>query len=154
MGPWLSKDVLNVAKRREVRRSALLLSFEKLFLDDPLEDIFALAEEIGEFVVDDEVRGLVTGIFEKQEELDKIISTYSKKRVVSRIPKIDLAILRLAIYEALYVERVPVNVAISEAVWLAETYALDTDISFVNGVLGSFSKDLKKDTDEAQAADS
>ena len=43
-------------------------------------------------------------------------------------------------YEALYDEKVPINVAISEAVFLAEKYALDSDVSFVNGVLGSFSR--------------
>lgn len=135
-----------MAARREVRQSAFLLSFEKLFLDDTLESIFETAEEINEIVpVDDEVRELVRGVFDKKDELDEIISKYSDKRTVSRIPKINLAILRLAIYEALYDEKVPVNVAISEAVYLTQKYALDPDISFVNGVLGSFAKSLGGD---------
>ncbi|MBR1739503.1 MAG: transcription antitermination factor NusB [Ruminococcus sp.] len=128
--------------RREVRRSAFILSFEKLFRDDPIEEIFAAAEDVGELSVDDEVRQVVTNILERQEELDQIIGKYSDKRAVSRIPKINLAILRLAVYEALYDDKVPVNVAISEAVGLAEKYALEPDVSFVNGILGSFSKDL------------
>jgi len=131
-----------VAARREVRQAALIISFEKLFLNDALEDIFNTAEESGEILVDDEVRNIVTSIFERQEEIDGIIGKFSDKRAVSRIPKIDLAILRLAIYEALYDDKVPVNVAISEAVALTEKYALDADISFVNGVLGSFAKKL------------
>lgn len=135
-----------MAARREVRQSAFLLSFEKLFLDDELDSIFAVAEELGDIIpVDDEVRQLVRGIFDKKDELDGIISKFSDKRAVSRIPKINLAILRLAIYEALYDEKVPVNVAISEAVYLAQKYALDPDISFVNGVLGSFAKSLDGD---------
>lgn len=135
-----------MAGRREVRQAAFLLSFEKLFLDDDLDKIFETAEELEEFItVDDEVKALVRGIFDKQEELDGIIAKYSDKRAVSRIPKVDLSVLRLAIYEALYDEKVPVNVAISEAVALTEKYALEPDISFVNGVLGSFSKDIKKD---------
>lgn len=136
-----------MAKRREVRHAAFLLSFEKMFLDDPLESIFETAEEIDEILVNDEVKNLVENIFAKQEELDEIIAKFSDKRAVSRIPKINLAILRLAVYEALYDEKVPVNVAISEAVTLAQTYALEPDIAFVNGVLGSFSKSLPKEED-------
>lgn len=135
-----------MAGRREVRQAAFLLSFEKLFLEDELDKIFENAEELGEFItLDDEVKALVRSVFDKQEELDGIIAKYSDKRAVSRIPKVDLAVLRLAIYEALYDEKVPVNVAISEAVGLTEKYALEPDVSFVNGVLGSFSKDIKKD---------
>ena len=137
-----------MAGRREVRQAAFLLSFEKMFLDDDLDKIFESAEELGEFIpVNDEVKTLVRSIFDKQEELDSIISKYSDKRAVSRIPKVDLTALRLAIYEALYDEKVPVNVAISEAVALTEKYALEPDIAFVNGLLGSFSKDIKKDED-------
>lgn len=137
-----------MAGRREVRQAAFLLSFEKMFLDDDLDKIFESAEELGEFIpVNDEVKALVRGIFDKQDELDSIISKYSDKRAVSRIPKVDLTALRLAIYEALYDEKVPVNVAISEAVALTEKYALEPDIAFVNGLLGSFAKDIKKDED-------
>ena len=137
-----------MAGRREVRQAAFLLSFEKMFLDDDLDKIFESAEELGEFIpVNDEVKNLVRSIFDKQEELDSIISKYSDKRAVSRIPKVDLTALRLAIYEALYDEKVPVNVAISEAVALTEKYALEPDIAFVNGLLGSFAKDIKKDED-------
>ncbi|MBQ1431826.1 MAG: transcription antitermination factor NusB [Ruminococcus sp.] len=135
-----------MAARREIRQAAFLLSFEKLFLDEDLENIFESAEALDEFIpMNDEVKGLVRGVFDKQEELDGIIAKYSDKRAVNRIPKVDLAVLRLAIYEALYDEKVPMNVAISEAVYLTEKYALDPDISFVNGVLGSFSKDNKKE---------
>ncbi|SFB81296.1 transcription antitermination factor NusB [Ruminococcus albus] len=137
-----------MAGRREVRQAAFLLSFEKMFLDDDLDKIFESAEELGEFIpVNDEVKSLVRAIFDNQEELDSIISKYSDKRAVSRIPKVDLTALRLAIYEALYDEKVPVNVAISEAVALTEKYALEPDIAFVNGLLGSFAKDIKKDED-------
>lgn len=131
------------AKRREVREAAFLLSFEKLFRqDDLLDDIFEAALEINEILVNEEVESVVKAIFERQEELDEIIAKYSDKRAVSRIPKINLAVLRLAIYEALYDEKVPVNVAISEAVSLTQKYALEPDIAFVNGVLGSFAKSL------------
>ena len=66
------------------------------------------------------------------------------RKCLERIPKINLAILRLSIYEAIYEENVPVNVAISEAVALAGKYALEPDVSFVNGVLGSFAKEQEE----------
>lgn len=137
-----------MAGRHEVRQAAFLLSFEKLFLDDELDAIFEGAEELDEFIpINDEVKALVRGVFDKQNELDEIIAKYSDKRAVNRIPKVDLAVLRIAIYETLYDDKVPVNVAISEAVGLAEKYAFDADVSFVNGLLGAFAKDLKKDKD-------
>lgn len=131
------------AKRREVREAAFLLSFEMLFRDDSLEDIFESAYEINEINIDEEVENIVNNIYVKQSELDSIISKYSDKRTLNRIPKINLAILRLAIYEALYDDKVPVNVAISEAVSLTQKYAQEPDIAFVNGVLGAFSKDFE-----------
>ena len=136
------------ATRRDVRESAFLLCYEKMLREDELEDIFASAEESGEIIVNDEVKNTVRSIFEKSEELDKIISEYSDKRVVDRIPKVNLAVLRLAIYQALYDEKSPVNVAISEAVALTQKYAYESDVAFVNGVLGSFSKGLKKANEE------
>ena len=129
-------------KRREIRESAFLLIFEKMFRqDEELDDIFISAMEI---IVHDEVKKLVENVCEKQDEIDSIISKFSNKRTVERIPKINLAILRLAIYEAIYEENVPVNVAISEAVALAGKYALEPDVSFVNGVLGSFAKEQEE----------
>lgn len=142
------------AKRRDVRESAFLLSFEKLLRDeDGLDEIIETAKEFGEVTVNKEVENIVRNIFDKSEELDEIISKYSDKRVVSRIPKINLAVLRLAIYQALYDDKVPVNVAISEAVGLTQKYALDTDISFVNGVLGSFSKGIAVNNEEVKASE-
>lgn len=129
-------------KRREIRESAFLLIFEKLFRqDEELDDIFMSAMEVNEITVNDDVKKLVEGVCDKQEEIDGIIGKFTNKRTVERIPKINLAILRLAIYEAMYEESVPVNIAISEAVALAGKYALEPDVSFVNGVLGSFAKE-------------
>lgn len=128
------------AKRRDVREAAFLLSFETIFTDDSIDNIFELAREVDNFPFDEETENLVKGIYEKRNELDEIISKFSTKRALSRIPKIDLAVLRLAIYEALYDEKVPLNVAISEGVSLTQRYANDTDVAFVNGILGAFSK--------------
>lgn len=126
--------------RRSIRESAFIIIFEKSFGNYELEELFAIAEESENIQINDEVKNIVNGVFDHLDELDKIISKYSQKRVIDRIPKVNLSVLRLAIYEAKYSENVPVNVAISEAVAIAEKYAFDTDAKFVNGALGAFSR--------------
>ena len=128
------------AKRRDVRESGFILIFEKLFRNDSVDEIVEIAEEYGDIMINDEVTALVKGVCEKEDELDSIISRYSNKRAVERIAKINLAVLRLAIYEAKYDEKVPMNVAISEAVALAEKSAQEPDVAFINGILGAFSR--------------
>ncbi|WP_037322855.1 transcription antitermination factor NusB [Ruminococcus sp. NK3A76] len=132
--------------RREVRESVFILSFEKMFREDSTDDIIELAEELGDLTINDEVIHNFKGIVDKADELDEVIQKFSNKRTIDRIPKINLALLRLAIYEARYDEKVPINVAISEAVALAGKYAQEADIAFINGVLGAYSR-----SDEAQS---
>ena len=86
----------------------------------------------------------VRGIMEKQEELDGYISRYSVGWSVSRISKVARAILQVAMYEALYVEDVPVDAAISEAVELTRKYEDEDVVAFVNGILGSFARGLEQ----------
>ena len=76
------------------------------------------------------------------DEIDKIIASYSTKRAVNRIPRINLIILRLAIYELLNIPETPVNVVVSEAVGLSEIYAIAEDTAFINGVLGAYVRTL------------
>ena len=70
-------------------------------------------------------------------EIDERISKCSKGWKLDRIAKAELAILRLAVYEAVYDEDVPVGVAVNEAVELAKEYGTDNGPSFVNGILGN-----------------
>lgn len=132
--------------RSAIRESAFLIIFEKSFRDDELEMIFDDAmnslDDDKEIVLNEAVKKLVINVYNNVEEIDGIISKYSDKRSIERIPKINLAILRLALYEAIYEEKVPVNVAISEAVILTKKYAQKADVSFINGVLGAYSRSL------------
>ena len=90
------------------------------------------------------IRACVSGIKDKQELLDEYISRYSINWSVTRISKVARAIMHVAMYEALYVEDVPVNAAISEAVELTRKYEDEDVVAFVNGVLGSFAKELEQ----------
>lgn len=88
------------------------------------------------------IDGVVSGIANRREELDAAIQKYAIGWDISRISRLAKTIMQLAIYETLYVEDVPVGVAISEAVRLAKKYDGDDAGSFVNGILGSFARDL------------
>ncbi len=131
--------------RREIRDSAFKIIFETLLRDDSIEEIYEVSEEIDEITVNDSVRELVEGVISHSGELDAIIEKYSRTRTLSRISKLNIAILRLALYEAIYDEKTPVNAAISEAVIISKAYAFKEDTSFINGVLGAFSRDLEGD---------
>lgn len=131
--------------RREIRDSAFKLIFEQLLRGDDIEELYEIAEEIEEISVNDEVKKLVNGTLEHKDELDEIIAGYSKSRSISRISKLNLAILRIALYEALYDDKTPINAAISEAIQLSMMYTYQEDTSFINGVLGSFSRDRNQE---------
>ena len=77
----------------------------------------------------------VEKISEKLEEIDAKINDVSEGWKTGRMGKVDLTLIRLAVYEMLYEEDVPAKVAINEAVELAKQYGTDNSPSFVNGVL-------------------
>ncbi len=135
--------------RSEIRDSAFKLVFEQLLRDDDIQELYDIAEEIEEITVNDEVKSLVNGTLAHAEELDNIIESYSKSRKLSRISKLNHAILRIAVYECLYEEKTPVNAAISEAIKLAGNYTYREDVNFINGVLGAFSRDMAKEQENA-----
>ena len=83
---------------------------------------------------------IYAGVREYQEELDKLIAQYAIGWTVDRMPRVDICILRVALYEMLYREDVPDSVAINEAVELAKRFGGEHSASYVNGVLGSASK--------------
>ena len=85
---------------------------------------------------------VVTGVANREEELNSQISKFSIGWQVSRISRLTRCILQLAIFEILYIEDVPTGVAVAEAVRLAKKYDGDDTGSFVNGILGSFVRSL------------
>ena len=88
------------------------------------------------------IDSVVTGVANREEELNAQISKYSIGWDISRISKLARCILQLAIFEILHVEDVPTGVAVSEAVRIAKKYDGDDTGSFVNGILGSFARSL------------
>ncbi|MCQ2469259.1 MAG: transcription antitermination factor NusB [Ruminococcus sp.] len=134
--------------RREIRDSAFKLVFEQLLRDDDVQELYDIAEEIDEIIVNEDVKKIVEGTMAHADELDEIIAKYSKSRSVARISKLNLAILRIALYESIYDENTPMNAAISEAIAISMIYTYKEDTSFINGVLGAFSRDNQKKVTE------
>jgi N utilization substance protein B len=131
----------------EFRESAFILLFEMGFSNDTPENTLEASVAAFDHLADDRVIQLVKGITEKEAELIEIISRFSKTRHVSRISKVNLAILKLALYEMKYLDHIPDKVSINEAVELAKKYADKTDSSFINGILDNF---LKEKNGESQ----
>ena len=91
---------------------------------------------------------VVSGVANREEELNGYIQKFSIGWDISRISKLTRCIMQLAIFEILYVEDVPVGVAVSEAVRIAKMYDGNDTGSFVNGILGSFARSLKPAAEE------
>jgi N utilization substance protein B len=87
----------------------------------------------------DFVHELVNGTIKNKDEIDRNIKKFAPAWPVEQIAIVDRNILRLAIFEILFDNKVPVKVAINEAVELAKTFGSDSSAKFVNGVLGSVS---------------
>ncbi|MBM4446858.1 MAG: transcription antitermination factor NusB [Chloroflexi bacterium] len=85
----------------------------------------------------DFARSLVNGVLKNKKNIDDMIRRFAPAFPVNQIAPIDRNILRLAIFEILFDNRVPVKAAINEAVELAKSFGGDTSQKFVNGVLGS-----------------
>ncbi len=83
---------------------------------------------------------ILLGIVEHLEAIDGYITKYAPRYPIANIGRVDLAVLRLSIYELMYLKEQPEKVIIDEAVLLAKEYGSDKSYSFINGVLGSILK--------------
>ncbi|MEO5654150.1 MAG: transcription antitermination factor NusB [Marmoricola sp.] len=101
----------------------------------------ALAQQAEAGPVNDYTLTLVRGVTEHAARLDEVITTYAEGWSLKRMPAVDRNVLRLAIFEVLYVDDVPAAVAVSEALNLVRDLSTDESPSFVNGVLGNIVRD-------------
>ena len=86
------------------------------------------------------------------KEIDELIDRYSVRWKTSRLPIVDLAILRLALAEICYLTDIPVSVTINEAVELAKKYSTEKSSKFINGVLGSAARDAGVPADSCETS--
>ena len=132
--------------RTTAREVAMMMHFSNLLGgEDTPEHVCEKAELLG--TLDEEdllyVHQMLDGVGAHPEEIDEFVSKYSKDWMIDRIARVDLSILRIAIYEMLYrKEDVPTGAAINEAVELAKRYGGERSYAFVNGILGSVAKEI------------
>ena len=88
------------------------------------------------------LENLVAGVTAHQPELDEVIGQYAQGWALNRLARVDLTILRMAVYELKFMPEVPVGATINEAVELAKKYAEDKSSGFINGILGSVARAL------------
>jgi N utilization substance protein B len=128
-----------------VRRKARILALQALYETDSVghEAVVALSRILASEKLSEEggafADELVRGVINNKEEIDQSIRRYAPAWPVEQIPTVDRNILRLAIFEILFDKKVPVKVAINEAVELAKRFGGDNSPRFINGVLGSVS---------------
>jgi len=87
---------------------------------------------------------VVWGVFDRLKELDGVIENFLREWDINRLNKIDLAVMRLAIYEMLCEKDVTFGIAVNEAVEIAKEFGSDDSPGFVNGVLGNISRSIGK----------
>lgn len=127
-------------KRSEMREQAFLLTFEGLFSSgEDIDEVIKLYSENVE-AVSKYAKDIFTGVKANKDEFNEIINKYSKSWKVTRLPKVTVAILYVALYEMKNVEDVADSIAINEAVELAKKYASSADASYINGILGAVAR--------------
>ena len=142
--------------RNTAREIAIHLSYELSFTDKAVDDLLdqrLTAESFASLAEEDEIyreapsakqadyiRRLVRGVKEHGAELDGYIEKYAKGWRFSRIPLVASAIMRVAMYEVMYMPDIPNAAAINEAVEIAKKYETPETVKFINGILGSFSR--------------
>lgn len=127
--------------RREAREQAFIVLFEKIFDNEAtLSEIVETAKEAELIKINAFAENILNMVEDNSEEIDKIIEEYSQDWTLLRLPKVSLAVLRLAVAEIRYIDEVPNGVAVNEAVELAKKYGTNEDASFINGILGTITK--------------
>lgn len=125
--------------RHSARKLALSSIFCWLFSETNNEECVMLAKDLlEETETDAELSvSIIEGVKRHNDEIDRTISKCAPEWPLDKISKVDLVILRIAIYELMYSKNTPQKVAIDEAVELAKEFGNDTSPKFVNGVLGT-----------------
>lgn len=145
----LRKGLVVTMTRKEVREHL----FQMLFVVD-FHGEEELAQQVSHYLegvenmpaaVSNELEEKFFDIVSHRAQIDAKIQEKARGWTLQRLAKADVTVLRLAIYEILFDEKIPSGVAVNEAVEIAKKFGTDNSPSFVNGVLGSIVRDLEKE---------
>ncbi len=132
--------------RKKSREVAMELLFENSIKKEDTKDIIENFLETTEYDLENldmkYIQGILKGVSENIEKIDEIIEKYLVNWKISRISKVNLAILRLATYEIIFDNEIPFKVSINEALDLGKKYSDESSVSFINGVLDNISKNI------------
>ena len=122
-------------KRKEAREALFALLFEMTFVaPEEADGLYEIECEEREDLKDDYIKDGYAGVLANLPAIDEMISAASKGWKLSRLARVTLSLLRLAVYEMCFA-KLPYHIAINEAVELAKVYGEDKSPAFINGVL-------------------
>jgi len=142
-----------MGRRRIARQLAVQVLFHLGFNPGPPEDKFGLICRNFDIRESDFAKALVVGVSQCLEELDRLIREASRNWRLERMPMLDKCILRMAVYEFLYLDDVPPKVTIDEAVEIGKRFGSQESGSFINGVLDKIYSSLLEQGRLKQKAD-
>jgi len=132
----------NIMTRKEARENCFKLLFEyevqKISAKEALDLFYELTDDVDE--QSDYINSTVETTIENIEKIDSVIEEYSKGWKISRLAKVTLAVLRVAVCELLFMDDIPDSIAINEAIDIAKKYNDEKSGKFVNGILSSVYK--------------
>jgi N utilization substance protein B len=126
-----------MSARSKARKRALDVLFAADVRGESALEALEAAIADGEGPTNAYTETLVRGVVAEQQRIDALLAEHAQGWTLDRMPAVDRNVLRLGVYEMLYVEDVPDSVAVAEAVALARDLSTDESPSFVNGVLGA-----------------
>lgn len=128
--------------RKVARESAMQVMYQMDLNGDFSQEALNVFLENNKFKQDEleYISYVVEGVKDNIEEIDSAIEKHSKGWSIKRIAKIDLAILRIAIFEILHKDDMPPQVSINEAVEISKKYSTEESSKYINGLLGAFLK--------------
>lgn len=132
--------------RKKAREGTMKLLYQMEINEDYSEDSFEIYMENYLFEEDEKeyILDAFSNIKKHKEEIDKYIDANIEGWNIERLAKVDLAALRIAIYEILYRKDIPIEVSINEAIEIVKKYSTEESFKFINGVLGGFVRSIDR----------
>lgn len=133
-----------MSARSKARKAALDFLYEGDIRGKSAASLLEIRKTELDYLIRDYTELLVNGVEGKRSRIDEIISMRAKDWDLDRMPVVDRNILRVGVFELLWGERIPEEVAISESVELAKTLSTEDSATYINGVLAAI-REIKKD---------
>ena len=129
------------SSRRESRQAAFELLFEWSFQESSIQELIETAAASRDLAPDEFALKLVENVLMNRAHLDELIESRSENWKIGRISRVTLAALRIAFCELEFFEDIPLGATINEAVELVKKYGTEDEAAYLNGILGSYTRE-------------